>query len=133
MGAGSGGNFGNTRGNKSTNYSGKLLKVNKPDIAADKLADRINGKSRVKFENDPKGREFDAISNKYVAQTKPALKTLNPSVRNQMKATFEAAKATGRSVYYHFEGKPADSIINKLYEYSERYGIKVKIDIEKLN
>jgi len=132
MGAGTGGNFGNTKGSKPP-YSGKLINVNKPDAAADKLADRINGKSRMKFENDPNGREFDAISKKYIAQTKPALKTLNPSVRNQMKATFEAAKATNKKVYYHFEGKPAQSVIDKLNEYSKRYDIEVIIDIESLN
>lgn len=131
MGASSVGNFGNTRGSKSQ-YSGELVKVSKPDTAADELADRIKGESRVKFEIDPQGREFDAVSKTYIAQTKPALKTLNVSVRNQMKATFEAAKATGRKVYYHFEGEPSKAVIDKLLEYSKRYNIKVKIDTKKL-
>jgi hypothetical protein len=42
-----------------------LVKVNKPDPAADALAERLGGESRVKFENDPKGREIDAISDEY--------------------------------------------------------------------
>ncbi|WP_411342693.1 restriction endonuclease fold toxin [Paenibacillus sp. WLX1005] len=62
-----------------------MIKVNKADPAADKLAERIGGESRVKFSNDPKGREFDAISDKFVAQSKPALNTLNKTVREQMK------------------------------------------------
>ena len=109
-------------------YSGDLVKVNKPDAAADALAQRIGGESRVKFSTDPAGREFDAISNEYVAQSKPALNDYNKSVRNQMKETFEAAKTTGRKVYYHFEGQPAQKVIDKLNEYSVRYGIEVVID-----
>ncbi len=113
-------------------YSGNLEVVNKPDAAADALADRIGGQSRVKFSSDSVGREFDAISEDYVAQSKPALQTLNKSVRDQMKATFEAAQETGRKVYYHFEGQPAQSVIDKLNEYSSRYGIEVVIDTKHL-
>ena len=50
-----------------------------------------------------------------------------------MKATFEAAKETNRSVYYHFEGEPAKSVINKLNEYSNHYDVKVIIDTKLLN
>nr|WP_267352163.1 MULTISPECIES: restriction endonuclease fold toxin [unclassified Gilliamella] len=63
----------------------------------------------------------------------PPLKQLNESVRSKMKATFEAAKETNRSVYYHFEGEPVKSVINKLYEYSNRYDVKVIIDTKLLN
>ncbi len=76
-------------------YSGRLEKVNSPDANADMPAERIGGVSRVRFTNDPKGREFDAISND-IAQAKPALSTLNKRVRDQMKATFEAASQTGK-------------------------------------
>ncbi|MEK3731592.1 WXG100 family type VII secretion target [Paenibacillus sp. FSL M8-0334] len=113
-------------------YSGNLEVVNKPDAAADALAGRIGGQSRVKFSNDPAHREFDAISDQYVAQSKPALQTVNKSIRDQMKATFEAAQETGRKVYYHFEGQPAQSVIDKLNEYSSRYGIEVIIDTKPL-
>ena len=77
-----------------------MEQVSKLDPAAAALAERINGRSRVKFANDPDGREFDAISDEYIAQAKPALKTVNKSVCNQMKATFEAALANGKKVYY---------------------------------
>lgn len=33
----------------------------KPDASADALAERLGGESRVKFESDPEGREFDAV------------------------------------------------------------------------
>ncbi|WP_392551803.1 restriction endonuclease fold toxin [Orbus wheelerorum] len=110
----------------TSKYSGGLIKVNKPDSAADMLALKIDGKSRVRFANDI--REFDVISDLYIAQTKPALKQLNITVRKQMKATFDAALETNRSVYYHFEGTPAKVVTDKLYEYSNRYGVKVIID-----
>ncbi|MFC9711767.1 RHS repeat-associated core domain-containing protein [Paenibacillus sp. NPDC056933] len=135
-GSGSSGSKPSTSNNGQTGsagrYSGDLVKVNKPDAAADALAERIGGQSRVKFSNDPAGREFDAISAQYVAQSKPALQTVNKNVRNQMKATFDAAKETGRKVYYHFEGQPAKSVIDKLFEYSSRYRIEVIIDIKPL-
>ncbi|KGE19582.1 restriction endonuclease fold toxin [Paenibacillus wynnii] len=125
--------FGKTEGaGDAGRYSGTLEKVNKPDAAADALADRIGGQSRVKFSGDSAGREFDAISDQYVAQSKPALQTVNKSVRDQMKATFEVAQETGRKVYYHFEGQPAQSVIDKLNEYSSRYGIDVVIDTKPL-
>ena len=99
-------------------------------ISPDKNADRIGGKSRVKFTNDLKDREFDAISKEYIAQAKPAL---NKSVRGQMKAAFEADKQTGKEVYYQFEGTPAQSVTDKLYEYSEGYGVDVIIDTDPFN
>lgn len=35
-------------------------------------------------------------------------------------------------VYYQFEGKPAQSVIDKLHEYSKRYGVEVIMDIRHL-
>jgi RHS repeat-associated protein len=119
-------------GGNGGRYSGFLQKVNKPDPAADALAKRINGQSRMKFSNDPNSREFDAISDYYIAQSKPALQKINKSVRDQMKATFEAARESGKKVYYHFEGNPSQEVINKLNEYSKRYGIEVVIDTNPL-
>jgi hypothetical protein len=78
------------------------------------------------------GREFDVVSSEYIGQTKPALQSFNENVRNQMKATFEAARATGRKVYYHFDGQPAKTVIDKLLEYSNRYGVEVVIDTTPL-
>lgn len=106
--------------------------MNKADPAADALAQRIGGESRVKFANDPKGREFDVISDRYVAQTKPAGLGLGAKFRNQAKATFEAAQATGRIPYFHFEGTPAADVLSKLQEYAHRYGITPVIDISPL-
>lgn len=102
-----------TRGeSEGGRYSGELIKVNKPDLAADALAVRIGGESRVKFANDPDGREFDAVSDEYIAQTKPALKDYGKSWRNQTKATFEAAQQTGKKLIFISRV----SQMNQLYE-----------------
>ena len=109
-------------------YSGDLEKVAKADPDADKLAERLGGESRVKFKNDPDGREFDAVSDEYVAQAKPKDFVINKKARDQAKATFEAAKQTGKKVYYHFDGPPDPGVTRKLQEYAERYGVEVVID-----
>ncbi|QBS46510.1 hypothetical protein DMB37_36980 [Nocardia sp. CS682] len=113
---------------KSEQYSGDLQKINSRDPDADKLADRIGGQSQVKFGNDPSGREFDAVSDEFIGQAKPGGQQLGSAFRNQGKESFEAARATGRKVYYHFDGEPGPGVIDKLYEYSARYGVDVVID-----
>ncbi|WP_280394804.1 restriction endonuclease fold toxin [Nocardia brasiliensis] len=113
---------------KEQQYSGDLQKVNKPDAGADKLAERIGGQSRMKFSNDPDGREFDVVSDEFIGQAKPGGQQLGSAFRNQGKESFEAAQATGRKVYYHFDSEPGPGVINKLYEYSARYGVEVVID-----
>ncbi|OPX41940.1 hypothetical protein CLHUN_42000 [Ruminiclostridium hungatei] len=116
----------------NADYSGDLKKVDSPDPAADKLAERINGESRVRFSNDTTGREFDAISDRYIAQSKPADFKLGSSFRNQAKATFEAASQNGKQPYFHFEGSPSSSVLSKIAEYAFRYGIEPIIDITPL-
>jgi hypothetical protein len=108
-----------------------LGRVNKPDAGADQLAEKLGGEPRVKFNSDPYQREFDAVSDKYIGQAKPGLKSLGQSERNQAKATFEAAKQTGREVYYEFESQPSQNVIEKLREYEQRYEVKLNIDIKK--
>ncbi|WP_315742546.1 restriction endonuclease fold toxin [Paenibacillus suaedae] len=105
----------------SGQYSGELVKVPKEDEAADMLAKKLDGESRVKLKNDPNGREFDTISDQYVAQTKPPLKSLDKQFRKQAKATIEAANETDRKAYFHFEGEPDNRVLRQLNEYAARY------------
>ena len=112
--------------------SREIIQCNTKDAAADELAKRIRGQSRSAFADDPIQREFDVISDQYIAQAKPPLKCVNKTVRTQMKATFEAAKKYERKIYYQFEGIPSQEVLDKLYEYSERYGVEVIIDTEPL-
>ena len=113
----------------SGNFTGGLVKNNKADEAADILAKKLGGESRVSFANDPLKREFDAISDAFIAQTK-SIGKLGKAFRKQAKATFEAAQESGRAVYYEFTGgAPSQDILNKLTEYARRYDVNLKIDI----
>jgi hypothetical protein len=114
-------------------HSGDLIKSLKPDAKADKLAEKINGVSRVKFSNDPNGREFDAISDKYIGQT-TSRQTIGSQWRTEAKATFEAAKTTGRTPYFNFEtGLPNDDYLRALERYKQRYGVDYIIDTDPLD
>ena len=113
-------------------YSGELIKVPKPDAGADTLARKLNGESRMKFSGDPIGKEFDVISNEFIAESKPAMRSIDRDFRIQAKRVFEAARQTGRKVYFHFNGEPCRDIIRKLQEYQRRYGIEMIIDTEVL-
>ena len=110
----------------------RLIPVAKADPAADALAGRIGGQSRVRFHDDPQGREFDVVSDRYVAQSKPAGYQLNKSGRNQFKATFEIAREFGPTPYFHFEGPPQPDVLRKLAEYADRYGIDYVVDVVPL-
>ena len=98
----------------------------KYDKGAQELAKEIGGKAQARFRYS--NREYDAISNKWIGQHKPGLtESFGKSFRAQAKATFEDAQATGRGVYYKFDSKPAQGVIDKLNEYSKRYNVKLKI------
>ncbi|WP_211748065.1 restriction endonuclease fold toxin [Paenibacillus sp. Marseille-Q4541] len=112
-----------------TQYSGGLKKSNKEDAGADLLGEKLDGQSRMIFNNDPKGREFDVVSDKYIGQTKTSMNNLSPQFREQAKATIEAGIETGRKAYFHFETAPADKIIRQLREYEKRYEVEIIIDI----
>jgi Restriction endonuclease fold toxin 3 len=105
--------------------------VNSPDAAADKLALRIGGRSRVRFEFGP-DNEFDVVSWRYVAQTKPANLTYGSDWREQAKTTFEVGIKTGRTPYFHFDGPPKAAVLRALDRYADRYGIKPIIDLVPL-
>lgn len=84
------------------------------------------------FNNDPKGREFDVISEQYIGQTKTSMNSLSSQFREQAKATIEASIETGGKAYFHFETAPADKVIRQLKEYEKRYNVEIVIDISSL-
>lgn len=106
---------------------GRLTKVPKPDSAAADLADKLGGQSCMKFDGDP--HEFDAVTDDYLAQSKPADFTLNKKFRDQAKATFELAGQSGRTPYFHFDSPPGPGVLKKIDEYAQRYGNAPVIDI----
>jgi hypothetical protein len=82
------------------------------DPQAHALAERIGGQPQMEFANGPQaGREFDAVSDEYVAQAKPADLTLGRTWRLQAQATFEAAIGHGRVPYFQFEGPPGPGVL----------------------
>ena len=95
-------------------YSGELIKIPKPDAGADALATKLKGQSCMAFSNDPIRKEFDVISNEFIAETKEAMCSSKPAFRNQAKRAFEAARQTNRKVYFHFNGMPCRDVIRKL-------------------
>jgi hypothetical protein len=117
-------------GEASKLYSGKLIPTNDDDPAAKALAAKIGGQASVHFENDPKKREFDAVSKDYIAETKAGgIQNPGKSDREQMKAIFEAAKATGRRPYFEFTGQaPSPRTLDHIRRYEERYGLTAVID-----
>ncbi|WP_304363940.1 restriction endonuclease fold toxin, partial [Paenibacillus macerans] len=112
-----------------TQYSGGLKQSAKEDAGADLLAEKLGGQSRMIFNNDPKGREFDVVSDQYIGQTKTSMNSLSSQFREQAKATIEAAIETGRKAYFHFETAPVDNVIRQLREYEKRYDVEIIIDI----
>lgn len=118
-------------GNESSGFSAgapELIRISANDPAAEALAARIGGRASVRFSSDLTGREFDAVSDLYVAQTKPAGLQLGSRFRKQAKATFEMAIETGRTPYFHFEGPPSADVLATLQDYADRYGIQPAID-----
>jgi len=107
-------------------------KVSVDDPAADEIARRLGGESRVKFPGRFNDREFDVVTDTLLGQTKPANFQLGSAFRNQAKATFEAALEIGRTPYFHFDGPPSPAVIAKLQEYAQRYGIDPIIDTTPL-
>lgn len=110
---------------------GELVQVNSKDPAAGPLARRIGGEPSVRFSDGPPN-EFDAVSDKYIAQAKPASFRLSQAFRNQAKATFEAALQSGRIPYFQFDGPPEPGVLAALRRYAERYGIQPVIDLTPL-
>jgi len=110
---------------------GELEPVNINDPAADALAKRIGGRPSVRFADGPPN-EFDAVSDRYVAQAKPANFTLNLKFRKQAKVTFETAVKSGRTPYFQFDGPPQSGVLDVLNRYADRYDIKPVIDLQPL-
>ena len=116
-------------------YSGPLQDTGIQDPNAQALAERIGGVPSVRFRSDPAGREFDAVSPGYVAQTSTRPGSVNPGStwRAQTRATFEAARATGRQPYFHIQGgRVSEGAYRDFARYAERYGVEPVIDFQPL-
>jgi Restriction endonuclease fold toxin 3 len=124
----------------------RTIKIPKLDPHADALAAKIGGESRMAFDiTDPNSkllleldpefkveREFDVITDKYIAQAKMTApkENIGSRDRDQIKATFVAAKATGRQPYFQFELGIDKAEKDTILRYAERYKINPIIDLE---
>ncbi|MFA0960941.1 RHS repeat domain-containing protein [Roseivirga sp. BDSF3-8] len=114
--------------------SGKLIELPDPDP---KLSSRLKEKfgsnthTSKKFDTDPTGKEFDAITDQFYVEHK-ALTSTNPmsqAKRTQMKYHMKACKISGKDNYLILEGVQNDDWINKAIQYANEYGVNTKIEI----
>jgi len=106
------------------------------DSAAEALARRIGGSHSVRIPGFG-NREFDAVSERYVAQTtrsksatmRPA-NFLNPARREQIRDTLRVARVTGREALFEFTGgAPAAAVRDFIQRNADRIGVGVRIDV----
>ncbi len=115
-------------------YSGKVIPSGQaPSSDEIDLAESIGGQPSQKFESDPYGREFDAVSEAVIAQTTRSLSE-NPgqSWRSQIRETHRAARATGRNLVIEFRGGvPSSEQIRHIQRYSKRYNTNTEIRVRE--
>jgi RHS repeat-associated protein len=102
------------------------------DTASRLLAARIGGRAQAGFEQIrlPNGavREFDSISDAFVAQTKRSGQTWGSSLRRQVDATIEAASRSGRAAYFHFQRGASATTRRQIRERAAARNVEVVID-----
>jgi RHS repeat-associated protein len=103
------------------------------DPAAEALAARLGGKASATIEGFGR-REFDTVSEKFVAQTFSGASALlkpdnflNARRRAQIRATLEAAKATGRKALFEFEDGAHDDVVAFIERNAERIGAQYEV------
>ena len=103
------------------------------DPAARALAQRLGGQASVAIEGFG-AREFDVISRQYVGQTfggtSALLKPdnfLSGSRREQIRATLQAAKATGRKAYFEFRNGVHDDVLDFIRRNADRIGVEFDV------
>jgi hypothetical protein len=127
------------RAENPPDYTGKPVPAKeKYDPDAHDLAERINeqaksdpmksGNAQAQATFPNYYREFDVISDDYIGQAKPPI-TYGSEFRDQAQITFEAAIATGRTPYFHFNGVPDRDVLRALERYKLRYGQDYVLDL----
>lgn len=122
------------RASAATNNLSCYSKSGDVDEKADALASKIGGVSSVIIPNFG-NREFDAVSDKYVAQTNSSESVasrpqnfLDKDHRNQIKATFEAAKQENKDVIFEFTGSvPHQQVVNYIQKHAAQTEVKCTI------
>jgi len=108
------------------------------DEAAEALAQRLGGLSSRKIPGFG-DREFDVVSDNYVAQTTASRNAVTqPSNflmgdrKAQIRATLQAAKQEGRIAYFEFTaGRPHAEVVDCIHRNAQRLGTEYLIVPEK--
>jgi hypothetical protein len=124
----------------SNSGGGTLAATGDVDPAARRLAVRIGGQPSVSIPGFG-NREFDAVSDRYVAQTTSAASAslrpsnfLTPARRRQIRETLRAAQATGREALFEFTGgAPAPAVVDFIERNSRRIGVGMQIDVRQVS
>ena len=110
-------------------YSGDLFKTGDIDEHADELAEFLGGESSVAFDNDPDRKEFDAINDEFIGETKNSGEgNFNAKDRTELNRTFAAAKATNRKVFLQFRSKGlSERNKRRLQRYQREFDVEVQV------
>lgn len=108
-----------------------LVPTGDVDPAAQALAERIGGRPSIRIRGYG-DREFDAVSDRFVAQTTSSTNAarnphnfLNRTRREQIRETLRAARETGREALFEFTtGSPAREVIDFIARNAERVGAR---------
>jgi hypothetical protein len=119
-----------------SNDGGEIVPTGDIDPAAQELAPRIGGTASVQLSGFG-NREFDAVSDAFVAQTTGAASAalrpknfLSSSRRAQIRETLAAAHATGRQALFEFRGVVPDTEVTRFIERNaRRIGVRARVDI----
>ena len=109
-------------------------RTNADDPAAVALADRLGGIPSATIPGFP-GREFDAVSRDYVAQTTGAVSAvtkphnyMDQGRREQMRVTMQAARQESKTALFEFTaGTPHPDVASTLQRYASRYNADYRI------
>ena len=104
------------------------------DPAAQALAARLGGEASRRIDGFG-NREFDAVSDDYVAQTTSAASAvtqphnfLTRARREQIRATLAAARQGGKAAYFEFTaGEPHQEVKNFITRNAARVGVGCRI------
>ena len=98
------------------------------DPGAHALAEEIGGQAQVNISGIDDDKEFDAVSDEYIGEHKPAIgDNFGSRFKNRSRRVFRAARMTGRKVYYRFDGRSGNRVLEKLRQYESEYDVKVTI------
>ena len=114
----------------------KLTATGDKDFAANDLAERIGGAASVRIEGYSE-REFDAVSDRYIAQTTGSVSAtqaptnyLNQSRKAQIRETLRVAVETNRTALFEFTaGQPSIEVTAFIRRNAERVGAKYEITV----